>query len=171
MHFLNYKANVEKILICYVYDAETNERICFLNVSPDEVIRSLFYNKNNDSLITVSVYASDSFSSLKCRTTRIEYVKYQHFWYICSMIEVLASWFCLFLNWNFIVLIMVRDIYGEVNLMLVLLFSSQNLWNGLVLWNLMMWMERCWHFQHKIGTGFYFMFPVLYKCGAFQDWC
>lgn len=52
--------------------AETNERICFLNVSPDEVIRSLFYNKNNDSLITVSVYASDNFSSLKCRSTRIE---------------------------------------------------------------------------------------------------
>lgn len=55
-------------------DAETNQRICFLNVSPDEVIRSLFYNKNNDSLITVSVYASDNFSSLKCRSTRIEYV-------------------------------------------------------------------------------------------------
>lgn len=54
--------------------AETNQRICFLNVSPDEVIRSLFYNKNNDSLITVSVYASDNFSSLKCRTTRIECV-------------------------------------------------------------------------------------------------
>ena len=54
--------------------AETNRRICFLNVSPDEVIRSLFYNKNNDSLITVSVYASDNFSSLKCRSTRIEYV-------------------------------------------------------------------------------------------------
>nr|GFB53485.1 hypothetical protein [Tanacetum cinerariifolium] len=54
---------------------ETNQRICFLNVSPDEVIRSLFYNKNNDSLITVSVYASDSFSSLKCRTTRIEYIR------------------------------------------------------------------------------------------------
>lgn len=55
---------------------ETNERICFLNVSPDEVIRSLFYNKNNDSLITVSVYASDNFSSLKCRSTRIECVEF-----------------------------------------------------------------------------------------------
>ena len=54
--------------------AETNERICFLNVSPDEVIRSLFYNKNNDSLITVSVYASENFSSLKCRSTGIECV-------------------------------------------------------------------------------------------------
>jgi hypothetical protein len=51
---------------------DTNKRICFLNISADEVIRSLFYNKNNDSLITVSVYASDNFSSLKCRTAPIE---------------------------------------------------------------------------------------------------
>ncbi|KAJ7950150.1 Transducin/WD40 repeat-like superfamily protein [Quillaja saponaria] len=60
--------------VCAAFSRETNERICFLNVSPDEVIRSLFYNKNNDSLITVSVYASDNFSSLKCRSTRIEYI-------------------------------------------------------------------------------------------------
>ncbi|KAH1245674.1 hypothetical protein GmHk_06G015946 [Glycine max] len=59
--------------VCAAFSRETNQRICFLNVSPDEVIRSLFYNKNNDSLITVSVYASDSYSSLKCRSTRIDY--------------------------------------------------------------------------------------------------
>ncbi|CAI8598666.1 unnamed protein product [Vicia faba] len=61
--------------LCAAFSRETNQRICFLNVSPDEVIRSLFYNKNNDSLITVSVYASDSYSSLKCRSTRIEYIR------------------------------------------------------------------------------------------------
>lgn len=61
--------------ICAAFSRETNKRICVLNVSPDEVIRSLFYNKNNDSLITVSVYAADNFSSLNCRTTRIEYIK------------------------------------------------------------------------------------------------
>ncbi|KAJ6381590.1 hypothetical protein OIU77_030299 [Salix suchowensis] len=61
--------------VCAAFSRETNRRICFLNVSPDEVIRSLFYNKNNDSLITVSVYASDNFSSLKCRSTRIEYIR------------------------------------------------------------------------------------------------
>ncbi|KAK9060994.1 hypothetical protein SSX86_018174 [Deinandra increscens subsp. villosa] len=61
--------------VCAAFSRETNKRICFLNIGPDEVIRSLFYNKNNDSLITVSVYAADSFSSLKCRTTRIEYIK------------------------------------------------------------------------------------------------
>ncbi|CAA7052109.1 unnamed protein product [Microthlaspi erraticum] len=44
--------------VCAAFSRETNKRVCFLNVSPDEVIRSLFYNKNNDSLITVSVYAS-----------------------------------------------------------------------------------------------------------------
>nr|GFA27083.1 UDP-N-acetylglucosamine--N-acetylmuramyl-pyrophosphoryl-undecaprenol N-acetylglucosamine transferase like [Tanacetum cinerariifolium] len=57
--------------VCAAFSRETNKRICFLNVGPDEVIRSLFFNKNNDSLITVSVYARDSFSSLKCRTTPI----------------------------------------------------------------------------------------------------
>ncbi|KAI3911490.1 hypothetical protein MKW98_010377 [Papaver atlanticum] len=58
--------------VCAAFSRETNQRICFLNLSPDEVIRSLFYNKNNDSLIVASVYASDNFSSLKCRSTRIE---------------------------------------------------------------------------------------------------
>ena len=70
--FCNLKQDYDIRYMFQLFDAETNQRICFLNVSPDEVIRSLFYNKNNDSLITVSVYASDSYSSLKCRSTRIE---------------------------------------------------------------------------------------------------
>ncbi|XP_042508278.1 uncharacterized protein LOC122084249 isoform X1 [Macadamia integrifolia] len=61
--------------LCAAFNRSTNKRLCFLNISPDEVIRSLFYNKNNESLITVSVYASDHFSSLKCRTTPIEYIR------------------------------------------------------------------------------------------------
>ncbi|RLN30340.1 uncharacterized protein C2845_PM05G17230 [Panicum miliaceum] len=61
--------------LCAAFNRVTNKRIAFLNLSPDEVIRSLFYNKNNDSLITVSVYASDNFSTLKCRTTPIEYIR------------------------------------------------------------------------------------------------
>lgn len=61
--------------LCAAFNRTTNKRICYLNISPDEVIRSLFYNKNNDSLITVSVYESDRFSSLKCRTTPIEYIR------------------------------------------------------------------------------------------------
>lgn len=61
--------------VCAAFSRETNKKICFLNISPDEVIRSLFYNKNNVSLITVSVYASDNFSTLKCRTTPIQYIR------------------------------------------------------------------------------------------------
>ena len=51
------------------------KRICFLNTKPDEVIRSLFFNKKSQSLITVSVYREDNFSSLKCRNTHIEYIR------------------------------------------------------------------------------------------------
>mmetsp|Transcript_71884 Transcript_71884/g.119662 ORF Transcript_71884/g.119662 Transcript_71884/m.119662 type:complete len:439 (-) Transcript_71884:187-1503(-) len=51
------------------------QRIAFMNTTPDEVIRSLFFNKANSSLITVSVYRADNFSSLKCRTTPLEYIR------------------------------------------------------------------------------------------------
>ncbi|PWA42420.1 WD40/YVTN repeat-like-containing domain-containing protein [Artemisia annua] len=61
--------------VCAAFSRDTNKRICILNIFPDEVIRSLFYNKNNESLITVSVYASDNFSSLKCRSTSLEYIQ------------------------------------------------------------------------------------------------
>jgi hypothetical protein len=50
-------------------------RLAFLNTTPDEVIRSLFFNKSNNSLITVSVYRVDNFSSLKCRNTPLEYIR------------------------------------------------------------------------------------------------
>ena len=52
--------------------AVTHQRLCFVNQSPDEVIRSLFYNKLNESLVTVSVFREDNFSSLKCRSTQLE---------------------------------------------------------------------------------------------------
>ncbi|GJX36632.1 hypothetical protein Tco_0248189, partial [Tanacetum coccineum] len=61
--------------VCAAFSRDTNKRICILNIFQDEVIRRLFYNKNNDSLITVLVYASDNFSSLKCRSTSIEYIQ------------------------------------------------------------------------------------------------
>ncbi|KAG1365597.1 hypothetical protein COCNU_12G005970 [Cocos nucifera] len=57
------------------FSGETNQRISFLNGSTDEVICSLFCNNNSDLLITVSIYASENFSSLKCRTTRIQYTQ------------------------------------------------------------------------------------------------
>eukprot|EP00947_MAST-08B_sp_MAST-8B-sp1_P005943 g5943.t1 len=63
--------------ICAAFDRGLSKRLCFLNITPDEVIRSLFYNKANDSLITVSVYRHDNFSSLRCRSTPIAYIKRQ----------------------------------------------------------------------------------------------
>jgi WD40 repeat protein len=45
-----------------------------MNIASDEVVRSLFYNKTNTSLITVSVYREDNFSSLKCRSNPLRFV-------------------------------------------------------------------------------------------------
>ena len=52
-----------------------NQRLCFMNVAPDEVIRSLFYNKAAQALVTVSVYREDNFSCLKCRSTPLADVR------------------------------------------------------------------------------------------------
>jgi hypothetical protein len=59
--------------VCVAFAGE--RRLCFLNITPDEVIRSLFFNKANQALITVSVYRADNFSSLQCRTTPLEYIR------------------------------------------------------------------------------------------------
>ena len=61
--------------VCAAFCRETNKRLCYLNTHPDEVVRSLFYNKNNDTLITVSVYAYEKFSTLKCKSTPLEYIR------------------------------------------------------------------------------------------------
>ena len=52
--------------------AEAGKRLCYMNVASDEVIRSLFFNKHNQNLITVSVYSGDNYTSLRCRTTPLE---------------------------------------------------------------------------------------------------
>ena len=54
--------------------AVTGKRLCYMNTASDEVIRSLFFNKHNQHLITVSVYSSDNYTSLRCRTTSLECV-------------------------------------------------------------------------------------------------
>ncbi|PVH62940.1 hypothetical protein PAHAL_3G435500 [Panicum hallii] len=61
--------------LCAAFDRVMNKRIAFFNLNPDEVIRSMLYNKYNDSLVTVSLYSSDSYGSLNCRTNPIEYVR------------------------------------------------------------------------------------------------
>ncbi|GJV79189.1 UBX domain-containing protein 1 [Tanacetum coccineum] len=51
---------LQALVFVQLFSRDTNKRICILNIFQDEVIRSLFYNKNNDSLITVLLYASVS---------------------------------------------------------------------------------------------------------------
>ncbi|KAF3339694.1 hypothetical protein FCM35_KLT15465 [Carex littledalei] len=77
LQFLRKRSKIIEIVAAkdIIFALATNQCLCFLNLSPDELIRSLFYNKNNDSLITVSVYGSDNFRSLKIRTTSIEYIR------------------------------------------------------------------------------------------------
>lgn len=55
--------------ICSAFSRVTCRRLCCLNTASDEIIRSLFLNKVNDSIITVSVRDEDRFSSLRCRST------------------------------------------------------------------------------------------------------
>lgn len=61
--------------VCCAFDQKTGKRLCFLNVTLDEVVRSIFYNKLNQSIITVSVFKGDNFSSLKCRSVSLEYLR------------------------------------------------------------------------------------------------
>ena len=60
---------------CVAFDTDTGERICMLNTDPTEVIRSLFHNKTNGTLITVSVHAADSYSSLRCRANPLSQLR------------------------------------------------------------------------------------------------
>lgn len=64
--------------VCTVFNRDLERRICFMNVTEDEVIRSLFLNKVNDSLITVSVFQKDEFSSLHCRSTPLAHIRKGH---------------------------------------------------------------------------------------------
>ncbi|GLJ54574.1 hypothetical protein SUGI_1172200 [Cryptomeria japonica] len=85
--YINHRSMIEEIVsgqgiifalaesgVCAAFDRHTNKRFCYLNLSPQEVIRNMFYNKKNDSLITVSSYVSDRVS-MKCRTTPLEYIR------------------------------------------------------------------------------------------------
>jgi len=58
--------------LCSAFRQDSKRSLGCLNTQPDEVIRSLFVNKTNGSLITVSVYQSDSYSTLKCRGTPLD---------------------------------------------------------------------------------------------------
>lgn len=79
-------------------------------------------------------------------------------WYLTDFQRYIAK---------FIVYTMVSDTYGEVSQMQVLLFSSQNLWSGLVLWNSMMWMAKYLRSLHKIGKFITNMIVVSFYNLAF----
>ena len=57
-----------------VCSADSYRLLCTVNVLAGELIRSLFYNRCNNSIITVSVHRHDQFAALKCRTTTFESV-------------------------------------------------------------------------------------------------
>lgn len=73
--------------VCAAFDRNLGKRICFINVTGDEVIRSLFLNKMNASLITVSVFRDDGFSSLKCRSIPLEGIQQGKVDESCSLFE------------------------------------------------------------------------------------
>eukprot|EP00736_Rhodelphis_marinus_P004162 Rmarinus@m.4567 len=61
--------------VCTAFNTENHEAVCVLNTSRDEVIRSLFHNKVNDSIITVSVYSTEQFACLRCKSIPMEYIR------------------------------------------------------------------------------------------------
>lgn len=61
--------------VCAAFSRDLGKRVCFMNITEDEVIRSLFLNKTNDSLITVSVFRKDEYSSLHCRSTPLAHIR------------------------------------------------------------------------------------------------
>jgi hypothetical protein len=46
-----------------------------MNVVSDECVRSLFWNKSNRHLITVSVFKHDQFTALRCRSTPLSAIR------------------------------------------------------------------------------------------------
>lgn len=61
--------------VCAAFSRDSNAPICHLNSTEDEFIRSLFLNKTNDALITVSVFKADNFTSLHCRSTPLAHIR------------------------------------------------------------------------------------------------
>jgi len=54
--------------ICAAFDMDTGKRVCVINLSEEEVVRSLFHNKTNQTIIIISVNESDHYSMLRCRS-------------------------------------------------------------------------------------------------------
>ncbi|KAK1400102.1 hypothetical protein POM88_009965 [Heracleum sosnowskyi] len=59
---------------CFAYRQDTQEKLCILNDGVARGIQTLFYNKGNDTVLTVSVSLLDS--SIDCRTTSIMFIRH-----------------------------------------------------------------------------------------------
>jgi hypothetical protein len=60
---------------CAVFSRKSSQRLCYLNLKTDETIRSIFMNKSNHCIITVSCFKKDELRRLRCRSTPIEYIE------------------------------------------------------------------------------------------------
>jgi hypothetical protein len=58
---------------CSIY--YSNGDIYFLNSTEDQLIRSIFYNSFNGSIVIVYVCSKDDYSSLKCASIKISDMK------------------------------------------------------------------------------------------------
>lgn len=59
---------------CAIFQKDTHVTI-FLNKSVDEQIKSIFYNRLNQSIIVVSVTKKDEYNSLKCRSVPLRLIQ------------------------------------------------------------------------------------------------
>mmetsp|Transcript_10700 Transcript_10700/g.10818 ORF Transcript_10700/g.10818 Transcript_10700/m.10818 type:complete len:122 (+) Transcript_10700:142-507(+) len=69
-----YIINLMESGVCSIHNRLT-KTVIFFNKSKDELIRSIFHNRLNESIIVVSVTKRDEFNSLKCRTVKISLIE------------------------------------------------------------------------------------------------
>ena len=64
---------------CPVFDrlgsSSSGNRVCYLNIAPDDTVRSLFYNRARGAIISISVFKKDDYRVLRCRSTPLEHVR------------------------------------------------------------------------------------------------
>ena len=56
-------------------EKQENSKTIFLNKSADEQIKSIFYNRINQSVIVVAVTKKDEYNSLKCRSVPLSSIR------------------------------------------------------------------------------------------------
>jgi hypothetical protein len=57
---------------CTLHSKQPKSKPAFINLNGQERVRSVFFNKLNDSIIIVSVMGEDNFNSLKCRSIKLD---------------------------------------------------------------------------------------------------